>query len=97
MCLYYDLWNCAKDPWYGACWNWPCGPVGIVSHPSHPSDPNASSLPEPAAARCGLGGTGVHITVAMVTATANCLDNIGPLIRSKRAGTGGGKWERINL
>lgn len=94
MCLYYDLWNCAKDPWYGACWNWPCGPVGIVSHPSHLSDPNASSLPEPAAARCGLGGTVVGITVAMVTATANCLDNIGPLMRSKRAGTGGGERER---
>jgi len=49
--LYYDLWNCAKDPLYGnsSCWNWPCGPVGIVSHPSYLSDPNASSLPEPAA------------------------------------------------
>lgn len=105
VCLYAVLWFMklkTKDPWYGnsTCWNWPCGPVGTVSHPSYLSDPNAPSLPEPAAARCGLVGTGVRITVAMVTATANCLDNIGLLMRSKRAGlrleagTGGGEWER---
>lgn len=70
------------------------------SSPPHVSDPNASSVPEPAAARCGLGAPGARITVAMVTATANCLDNIGPLMRSKRAGlrlragTGGGERER---
>ncbi len=66
----------------------------------HLSDPNASSVPEPAAARCGLGAPGARISVVMVTATANCLDNIGPLMRSKRAGlrlragTGDGELER---
>lgn len=53
------------------------------SRDSHVSDPDASSLPQPVAARCGLPATGAHITVAMVTATANCLANIGPLMRSE--------------
>lgn len=84
-----------------SCWNWPCGPVGPRdSRPLHLSDLNASSVSEPAAARCGPGAPGARISVAMVTATANCLDNIGSLMRSKRAGlrlragTGGGELER---